>query len=214
MTGLAYLLAFILTAHFFRRHPPGKAALYSLLMGTLFLPEMVMFKLPLFPEFTKARVENLAMLFCVLTRPQLPKPERWWYWLVGLSLVSAIATYKTNPETITSGIVTMTGLNFKDGMYLFMVDITSGLLSAYLAMRCFFGERDIQHWIRLLTGVGLIYGVLILIEVRMSPQLHTWIYGFPAFDDFAQSMRWGGYRPVVFMAHGLATSLFELGTLI
>jgi hypothetical protein len=214
MTGLAYVLAFLLTAHFFRKYPPGKAALYSLLMGTLFLPEMVMFKLPLFPEFTKARVENLAMLFCVLTRPQLPKVERWWYWVIVLSFASAVATFKTNPETITSGIVTMTGLNFKDGMYLFLSDVTSGTLSAYLAMRCFHGVRDIQLWTRLLTGAGLIYAVLILFEVRMSPQLHTWLYGWPAFDDFAQSMRWGGYRPVVFMAHGLATSLFELGTVL
>jgi hypothetical protein len=214
MTGLAFLLALLLTAHFYRKYPPGKAALYSLLMGTLFLPEMVMFKLPLFPEFNKARVENLAMLYCVLTRPQLPKVERWWWWLAIGSFVSAVATYKTNPETITSGIVTMTGLNFKDGMYLFLVDLTSGLLSAYIAMRCFHGEKDVLHWTRMMTGVGLIYALLILFEVRMSPQLHTWVYGFPAFDDFGQSMRWGGYRPVVFMAHGLATSLFELGTVM
>jgi hypothetical protein len=214
MTGLAFLLAALLTAHFFRRYPPGKAALYSLLMGTLFLPEMVMFKLPLFPEFTKARVENLALLYCVLTRPQLPKPERWWYALFALSFVSAVATYKTNPETYTSGIKTMTGLNFKDGMYLFISDATSGLLSAYIAMRCFHGERDIWHWTRVMTGVGLIYAVPMLFEMRMSPQLHKWVYGHPAIDDFLQSMRWGGYRPIVFMAHGLATSLFEMGTLM
>ena len=41
MTGLAFLLAFLLTAHFFRKYPPGKAALYSLLIGTLFLPEPI-----------------------------------------------------------------------------------------------------------------------------------------------------------------------------
>jgi hypothetical protein len=214
MTGLAFLLAFVLSAHFFRRYPPGKAALYTILIGMLFLPEQVMFKLPLFPEFTKQRVLNLSLLFCVLTRPQLPKVERWWYLLAALTFVSAVATYKTNPETITSGIVTMTGLNFKDGMYLFLVDLTGGLLSAYLAMRCFHSERDIHNWIRMLTGMGLIYGALILFEVRMSPQLHLWIYGHPAFDDFQQSMRWGGYRPVVFMAHGLATSLFELATVM
>jgi hypothetical protein len=214
MTGLAFLLAFLLTAHFFRKYPPGKAALYSLLLGTLFLPEQVMFKLPLFPEFNKARVENLSLLYCVLARPQLPKVERWWYWVVALSFVSAVATFKTNTETFTSGIVVMTGLNFKDGMYLFLVDVTSGILSAYVAMRCFHGERDVMHWTRMLTGAGLIYAPLILFEARMSPQLHSWVYGWPAFDDFGQSMRWGGYRPVVFLPHGLATSLFELGTLM
>jgi hypothetical protein len=210
MTGLAFLLAFVLTAFFFKRYPPGKAALYSILMGMLFLPEQVNFKLPLLPEFHKYRVENFALLFCVLTRPVLPRVERWWYLILALTFTSAIATYLTNTETITSEAVTMVGLNFKDGMYLALADLTMGLSAAYIAMRCFHAERDVTHWVRLLTGAGLIYAVFILVEVRFSPQIHTWVYGHPAFDDFGQSMRWGGYRPVVFMAHGLATSLFEL----
>ncbi|MDB4990366.1 MAG: hypothetical protein JWN04_5544, partial [Myxococcaceae bacterium] len=212
MTGLAFLLAFVLTAYFFKRYPVGKAALLGILMGMLFLPEQVNVKLPLMPEFQKYRVENFALLFCVLTRSYLPKVERWWYVIFGLSFVSAMCTYLTNTETITSSVITMQGLNFKDGMYLVIGDVTMGLCATYIAMRCFSAERDITYWIRMLTGAGLIYSVLILIEVRVSPQLHIWVYGHPAYDDFSQAVRWGGYRPVVFMAHGLATSLFELST--
>jgi hypothetical protein len=214
VTGLAFLLAFVLTSYFFRRYPVGKAALFGIFMGMLFLPEQVNFKLPLLPEFNKYRVENFALLFCVLSRPQLPKVERWWYLVVAASFIGSYFTFRTNTETITSGIVTMQGLNFKDGMYLALSDLTYGLLAAYIGMRCFHAERDVMYWVRCTAGVGLIYAALILFEVRMSPQLHTWIYGHPAFDDFGQSMRWGGYRPVVFMTHGLATSLFELAPLM
>jgi hypothetical protein len=41
----------------------------------------------------------------------------------------------------------------------------------------------------------------------MSPQLHRWVYGyFP--HSFAQQIRDGGFRPVVFMSHGLEVALF------
>jgi O-antigen ligase len=54
---------------------------------------------------------------------------------------------------------------------------------------------------------GLVYSLLILVEVRLSPQLHRWIYGYHQ-HTFSQSVRWGGYRPMVFMRHGLNVSLF------
>jgi len=50
---------------------------------------------------------------------------------------------------------------------------------------------------------GVVYSPLCLVEVQMSPQMHTWVYGyFP--HSFAQTVRFGGYRPAVFMEHGLA----------
>src|SRR5204863_66271 len=62
---------------------------------------------------------------------------------------------------------------------------------------------------------GLIYSVLILWEVRMSPQLHATVYGAsPRQADFAQAIRWGGYRPIVFMPHGLAVALFICNTVM
>lgn len=51
---------------------------------------------------------------------------------------------------------------------------------------------------------GLVYLPLCLLEIRLSPQLHTWVYGYFPHASFAQSMRYGGYRPTVFLEHGLA----------
>jgi hypothetical protein len=52
-----------------------------------------------------------------------------------------------------------------------------------------------------------------LIEVRLSPQINTWVYGFFQ-HDFSQMMRYGGFRPVVFLPHGLWAAFFALMTLV
>jgi len=54
---------------------------------------------------------------------------------------------------------------------------------------------------------GLVYMPLCLFESRMSPQLHYRLFGFHQ-HDFSQTYRYGGYRPMVFMQHGLAVALF------
>jgi hypothetical protein len=45
------------------------------------------------------------------------------------------------------------------------------------------------------------------IEMKMSPQLHRWLYGYHQ-HAFNQQKRWGGYRPMVFMQHGIACAMW------
>ncbi|MBL0275012.1 MAG: hypothetical protein IPQ24_02735 [Anaeromyxobacter sp.] len=79
----------------------------------------------------------------------------------------------------------------------------------YLLGRCYLGEpRAAREYAVWLVGAGLAYLPFCLWEIRMSPQLHGLVYGFRATGSFAMSVRWGGYRPDVFMAHGLAVGLF------
>jgi O-antigen ligase len=54
---------------------------------------------------------------------------------------------------------------------------------------------------------GLIYVPLCLFEIRMSPQLHRLVYGFHP-SGFDMTYRWGGYRPMVFMRHGLMLGMW------
>jgi hypothetical protein len=66
---------------------------------------------------------------------------------------------------------------------------------------------------KVLAVAGLFYSLPMLFEIRMSPQLHTWIYGyFP--HSFAQQFRSDGFRPVVFMGHGLLVAFFTVIVLI
>ncbi|MBL8859741.1 MAG: O-antigen ligase domain-containing protein [Planctomycetes bacterium] len=67
------------------------------------------------------------------------------------------------------------------------------------------GVRDVA--IGIFCG-GLIYVPLCLWEIRMSPQLHQQLYGYHQ-HSFLQTMRTiGGYRPMVFMHHGLMVGLW------
>jgi hypothetical protein len=63
-----------------------------------------------------------------------------------------------------------------------------------------------------LVVAGLVYSAPMLMEVRLSPQLNTWVYGFFQ-HDFVQMMRYGGFRPIVFLPHGLWAAFFALMTL-
>ena len=58
---------------------------------------------------------------------------------------------------------------------------------------------------------GLVYSLPMLFEVRFSPQLHYWFYGYYP-SDFIQGMRDGGFRPMVFMGHGLLAAFFTMTT--
>jgi hypothetical protein len=54
---------------------------------------------------------------------------------------------------------------------------------------------------------GLVYVPFCLIESRLSPQFHKWVYGYEQ-HDFIQAVRPDGYRPTVFMEHGLAVGMW------
>ncbi len=74
--------------------------------------------------------------------------------------------------------------------------------SVYLSSRE--GARDLL-WVLFLSGLA--YVPLCLYEVRMSPQLHAMVYG-SSQHSFAQTVRGGGFRPMVFTSHGLELSLW------
>lgn len=69
---------------------------------------------------------------------------------------------------------------------------------------------DARRFRELLCGIvvgGLVYVPFCLIESRLSPQFHKWVYGYEQ-HDFIQAVRPDGYRPTVFMEHGLAVGMW------
>lgn len=78
----------------------------------------------------------------------------------------------------------------------------------YLIGRCVYrdvAELEALAWS--IVACGLIYVPLCLWEVRMSPQLHRQVYGFHQ-HSFAQTARFDGWRPTVFMQHGLMVGMW------
>src|SRR5438034_470584 len=65
-------------------------------------------------------------------------------------------------------------------------------------------------------GMGLVLGGLLYVpfclwESKFFPNFHLRLYGFFPGDP-NEALRAGGYRPVVFMSHGLMTSLWMVAT--
>ena len=79
----------------------------------------------------------------------------------------------------------------------------------YIIGRLFLNKPEAVRELTLGLFVGgLVYIPFCVFELRMSPQLHRILYGFHAHPDFAQSIRFGGYRPMVFMEHGLMVGMW------
>ena len=84
--------------------------------------------------------------------------------------------------------------------------ITWGL--PYLTGRLYFSSpQGLRRLGYAMLAAGMVYAPLCLWEIRMSPQLHATVYGFHQ-HDWTQTMRFGGYRPMVFMSHGLMVGLW------
>ncbi|GMW01291.1 MAG: hypothetical protein AMXMBFR84_24280 [Candidatus Hydrogenedentota bacterium] len=78
----------------------------------------------------------------------------------------------------------------------------------YFIGRLYFSE--LKGMRELAIGIvlgGLVYVPLLLFELRMSPQLHNIVYGFMQ-HSFLQTMRYGGWRPMVFLEHGLMVGMW------
>jgi len=214
--ALALLLWVPVVFYLFRRYPVSRAALYCFLGALMFLPERAWLKFPAFPELTKDSLTTMLMgiaLFVTGARAK-GRVERWWYVLSVGTIALGVATAFTNTEPIYYGSYAVKGMNFRDGMYSSLSIFINSNLAAYIAMRCFYQEHDLERWLKILASAGLIYAIPILLELRFSPQVHVWIYGYPASIAFDQTIRFGGYRPMALMTHGLALSLFMLGPTI
>jgi hypothetical protein len=82
------------------------------------------------------------------------------------------------------------------------------LLIPFILARQFLSTEHGQREICIAYMIGaLIYTFPALIEVRLSPQMHIWVYGFFQ-HSFEQAMREGGFRPFIFLQHGLWVALY------
>jgi hypothetical protein len=152
--------------------------------------------------------ETMAPAAALPTRKALSQAPRG-KWLIGALLVLALLvpflTVLTNGQPVSFGPRTLPGLKFYDG-----ISGAGNLLVAllpFLLGMTFLGTHE-RHvtLLRALAIAGALYGVLALVEVRLSPQINIWVYGFFP-HSWLQHVR-GGFRPVVFLQHGLWLGIF------
>ncbi len=231
---IAMLLAWpVVAAGLSRNRGPGIALIVTILGGYLFLPTEGAIDLPGFYKLNKLSIPAYtALALCIFAAFQAKSalasgrintpPGKWldgWIpksvllrLLITAVMVGAVMTALTNRDPIIDGENYLPGLRLYDSasllLFLFITIIPLLLGRKFLAYPE--GQR------LLLFGfciTGLLYVPLVFIEVRLSPQLTNWVYGF-APKLWLQHVRGDGFRPIVFLVHGLRVSIFLCAALI
>jgi hypothetical protein len=211
ISAMALLLALPLTAVAFAVTRPQVAVPLTLISATLLLPERVAFDPEGLPRLDKYTLTVLCVFVaCMITagrRLASARPGRGVDLLVIALMMGGAATAITNGDTLEYGSTTLSALTIRDAVSLVVRDLLWLGFPFFLGRALFRDPRDLRVLLQLLVGAALIYSLPILMEIRLSPQLHRWVYGFHQ-HEFAQAVRGSGYRPMVFMPHGLAVALF------
>src|SRR6185312_16543892 len=123
-------------------------------------------------------------------------------------LVSPIITSELNGDDLVFGDRILPGVGLYDAISALELGFIQ--LIPFLIGRQFLRDASTTREIMLvLVLAGLVYSLPMLFEIRFAPQLHYWVYGYSP-SAFSQSVRGGGFRPMVFMGHGLVAALFAM----
>ncbi|WP_209428350.1 hypothetical protein [Pararhodobacter sp. SW119] len=227
--AFAYMMLFswpLVVAALFNAMPLQKALIWSIVAGYLLLPTQTGVNLPMVPTIDKTLVPSLsAALMCwVVSRRQALSAAR-----RGACQISAESNLRVRGQWIISGLLLLlvatpiitvlqnadpviAGPRFIPGLRLYdAISLAFGLVILFLPFllaQRFLGTVEAHRYLLVIVVISaLAYSLLVFFELRMSPQLHRWIYGFFP-HSFAQHIRGDGFRPVVFLGHGLSVGIF------
>lgn len=180
--------------------PARRAVIAAFVLAWLFLPIAAITFTGL-PDYTKVSATSVGTLLAALLFDggRLVRFRPRWFDLPALALV------------VSGAIASLTNdLGFYDAASV-LLNYAIGWGIPYFLGRVYFS--DLEGIRELAIGVflgGLVYLPFVCIELVMSPQLHRWVYG-RHIQDFVMTYRLGGWRPTVFMQHGLAVAMWMTG---
>jgi hypothetical protein len=183
----------------FARLGPRAGMLTSMVGGWLFLPSFDLFGADLPLLHTKA-----AFVPAVVIAASLLLDGRRWMQLRPRLLDAPMAVWCLIPYAVA--LANDLGA-YEAASAAFEATMTWG--APYLLGRVYLADPGGTRALADAVVKGaLVYVPFCLWEIRMSPQLHRVVYGFQTFGFFSQSVRFGGYRPSVFMQDGLMVAMF------
>jgi hypothetical protein len=216
LSYIALLAWFPITFWLFSTRRLELATAISMFGGAIFLPEIVAINLPLVPDLNKHTIPTLAVLlsflFVARARDAVTKPLRRLDWLLWLCLFGDVGTWLTNQDVVFAA-PPKPALTWYDAASTVLDHVLTPYLMFCVGCAVYRGSSELRSLLRICLVLGLVYTVPCVIELKMSPQLHNWVYGFMQ-HQFAQTIRGGGYRPMVFMSHGLVLARFMLAALL
>lgn len=199
MNSLVYIALFgwpAVSVLLFAFLEPRRATLVSMLAGWLFLP-IAYYPLPGIDFDRSVSCSSGALL--------------------GIAIFDSRRLFMTRPSWMDIPIVVLTlcpipsslanGLGFQDGAHDAALRVFKFAIPYFLGRLYFFNPTGLREAAVALLMGGLIYVPLCLFEIRMSPQLHTWVYGFHQ-HEWLQAARGSSWRPTVFLTHGLEVGMW------
>ncbi len=196
--------------------PISQATLWTILGGYLVLPVDAFIKFAMIPQFDKSSIPAFVAFVASILVSGSPFRVNKGFGLVEMLLITLLIvpfiSSVLNSDPIVIGQSVLPGVGPYDGASAVVGQFVV-LIPFFLGRRFLRNAANTQDILQTLVIAGLVYSLPILLEIRMSPQLHTWIYGyFPSW--FSQQMRDGGFRPVVFLGHGLMVAFFMMTTVV
>jgi hypothetical protein len=208
---------------------PLKAALFVLLGGVVLLPERAAFDFPLLPPFDKNAIACAMAFFgaTLLCRRKMAtaRPFRGPDVFFLLIVVGNVGTALTNGDPLTYGggydydgvtrtaTVDLPPITTYDILSMTVRDFLGVFMPFYIGRALFRTREDAIILCKGLVVAGLVYVPFMLLEMRLSPQLHYWAYGYYA-NFFGHAVRGAGFKPTVFMDNGLAVAMFILSACV
>jgi hypothetical protein len=198
---LVMILWMPIVLYLFMRYPPRKAVVISFIAAWMFLPQRAGFALPGLPDYERMS----ATCYSILLGTAIYDVQRFstfkFGWLDVPMLIWCICPFASSISN---------DLGAYDGMSM-VISQTVGYGVPYFLGRIYLNSLDglKQLAIGIFVG-GLVYVPLCLYEARMSPQIHRMVYGYQGIRQFSQGIRFGGFRPTVFMQHGLSVGMWMM----
>lgn len=205
----------LVTVVLFRVLSTERAIVWTILGGHLLLPSETSIKIPTIPVIDRTTVTAMsAVVLCALmarktTLAPAPFARAWkivLLMLFGLVALTPLLTVVQNTQPIIDGRVYLPGLRLYDA-YAMISGTVFQMLAFWLGLRYLNTREGHKILLEAMVISALVYTIPALLEVRISPQLHRWVYGFFP-HEFAQAMREGGFRPNVFLNHGLMVGIY------
>lgn len=177
---------------------PRRAVLIGLVGGWLFLPTLTIRIAGPLPDLTKASITGFSLVGLVLLRDRKQLRSlrpRWFDVPMLVWCAEPFVTALVNREGVQEAISAVSANVIVWGI-------------PYLLGRLYL--QDAEGWRELARAIfvgGLAYVPLCWFEIIAGPRLAWLVYGYVP-DGITTAFRFGGWRPVVFMAHGLMVALW------
>lgn len=191
--------------------PAGRATIWTLLAGYLLLPNGIAFDFSAVPPLDKTTIPNMVAL---ILAPMMARGGafRWPQSKIINALMiawvlSPFATALTNRDAIVIGSLVLPGLGFREGLSFAIGNILQ-LAPFVLGASLLADEKGHRQILMALVIGALAYSVPILLEIRLSPFFQSMVYGITDVEMWLQQMRFGGFRSMMFLGHGLLVSTF------